>query len=113
MCDHAKNLRKLSAQNLELECKHQRDITMSQDDEQKSPKPQGSNLLTSAAQPKATTTEDVPTVEDRQEKTLELLKKLRSFVSNPAPDFKSKINNIITPATKAIEKYKGNRDKNI
>lgn len=86
---------------------------MSLDDEQKSPMLPDSNHLKCSDQPEASHKEETSNAMDRQEKALELLKKLRGFVSNPAADFKSKINNIITPATKAIEKYRGHRDLNI
>lgn len=108
------NFSVLSTHNLELDIKHQHDITMSLEEEVgKSPNVHSARAR-SDKKGDATSSEEVPEINpSRREKAAELLKQLRSYVSNPIHDLKSNINNIIVSANHTVERYKKHSDNQI
>lgn len=104
----------LSTHNLELDIKHQHDITMSLEEEDaKSPQTRPGEAR-SDKNGEATSSAEGPEIDPNQkEKAAELLKQLRSFVSNPIHDLKSNINNIIVSANHTVERYKKHSDNQI
>lgn len=112
--DENPNFSALSTHNLELDIKHQHDITMSLEGEDgKSPQARPGRTAGGKTEQDTSALGGVETDPCQKEKAAELLKQLRSFVSNPSHDLKSNINNIIVSSSHTIEKYKKHSDNQI